>query len=218
MERVLDLIAVLVLLALYVWGMADPGRLSPLLLRAIEVSAALAGAAALVLMILMWILATHPERIGRLVFSAARVLPHAMADRLGGLAQTFSSGFAVAREPRVLASAFLWSFPLWLVTAGGAWLVTKAFEIDMPFTGTFLLQALLVIGVAVPTPGAVGSYHEAYRIGVTTFFGATDGAAVAAAIVMHAIAYVPVVLTGLIFMAQDGLSFGRFTTLADNDV
>ena len=67
----------------------------------------------------------------------------------------------------------------------------------MPFTGTFLLQALLVIGVAVPTPGAVGSYHEAYRIGVTTFFGAAEDAAVAAAIVTHAISYIPVVLTGL---------------------
>ena len=62
--------------------------------------------------------------------------------------------------------------------------MTIAFGIDMPFAGTFLLQALLVIGVAVPTPGAVGSYHEAYRIGVTTFFGAPNDAAVAAAIVV----------------------------------
>jgi hypothetical protein len=34
---------------------------------------------------------------------------------------------------------------------------------------SFLIQAMLVIGVAVPTPGAVGSFHEAYRIAVTTF-------------------------------------------------
>ena len=214
MERVLDLIAVLALLALYVWGLADPARLPASLLRAIEVSAALAGAATLVLMTLMWILATHPERISRLVFSAARVLPHAIADRLAGLARTFSTGFAVAREPRALASAMFWSFPLWLAIAGEAWLVAIAFGIDMPFAGSFLVQALLVIGVAVPTPGAVGSFHEAYRIGVTTFFGAANDAAVAAAIVTHAIAYVPVVLTGLIFTAQDGLSVGRLTAMA----
>jgi uncharacterized membrane protein YbhN (UPF0104 family) len=84
----------------------------------------------------------------------------------------------------------------------------------MPFTGTFLVQELLVIGVAAPTPGAVGTYHEAYRIGVTTFFGAAEGAAVAAAIVTHAISYFPVVLTGLLFMIQDGLSFGRLKQLA----
>jgi uncharacterized membrane protein YbhN (UPF0104 family) len=86
----------------------------------------------------------------------------------------------------------------------------------MPFTGTFLLQALLVIGVAVPTPGAVGSYHEAYRIGVTAFFGAAEDAAVAAAIVTHAISYIPVVLAGVIFMAQDGLSMGRVNELTQS--
>ena len=215
MERVLDLIAVLLLLALYVWGIADTTTLAPALLRAIEVSSALAGAAAIVLMIVMWILATHPERIGGLVFAAARVLPHTMADRLAALARTFSGGFAVARDPRALAAAFAWSFPLWLAIAAEAWLVTIAFGIDMSFTGTFLLQALLVIGVAVPTPGAVGSYHEAYRIGVTTFFGAAEDTAVAAAIVTHAVSYFPVVLTGIVFMIQDGLSFGRIQALAD---
>jgi uncharacterized protein (TIRG00374 family) len=202
MERVLDLIAVLSLLVFYVWGVSDPSRLPPAMVRPIEISAALAGVAAAVLMAMMWLLATHPERIGRFVFSAARILPHRIADRLAGLAQTFSSGFAVAREPRALALALFWSFPLWLAIAAEAWLVTIAFNIVMPVTG-----------VAVPTPGAVGSYHEAYRIGVTTFFGAADDAAVAAAIVTHAISYVPVVLTGLVFMAQDGLSVGRLNQL-----
>jgi hypothetical protein len=215
MERVLDLIAVLLLLALYVWGIADTATVAPALMRAIEVSSALAGAAAVVLMVVMWVLATHPERIGTLVFAAARVLPHAMADRLAGLARTFSAGFAVARAPRDLAAAFIWSFPLWLTIAAEAWLVTIAFNIEMPFAGTFLLQALLVIGVAVPTPGAVGSYHEAYRIGVTTFFGASEDTAVAAAIVTHAVSYFPVVLTGIVFMIQDGLSFGRLQALTD---
>ncbi len=214
MERVLDLIAMLMLLALYVWGTADPSRLPAALLRGVEVSAALAGAAAVVLMALTWVMATHPERIGRLVFSAARILPSAMADRLAGYARTFSSGFAVAREPQALAAAMAWSFLLWLVIAGEVWLVAMAFEIYMPFAGSFLLLALLVIGVAVPTPGGIGSYHEAYRIGVTTFFGAANDAAVAAAIVTHAISYVPVVLAGIVFMAQDGLGFSRFTTLS----
>ena len=210
MERVLDLIAVLSMLVIYVWGIADSSTLPPALLRPIEISSALGGAACVLLMAAMWTLATHPERVGRFVFRAAGVLPHRVADRLGKLAETFSSGFAVAREPRALALALFWSFPLWLAIAAEAWLVTIAFNIVMPFTGTFLLQAILVIGVAVPTPGAVGSYHEAYRIGVTTFFGASEDAAVAAAIVTHAISYFPVVLTGVIFMAQDGFSLKAF--------
>lgn len=213
MERVLDLIAMLVLLAFYVWGTSDSARLPGSLRQGIEVSAALGGLVAILLVALTWVMATHPERIGRLVFSSARMLPSTIADRLAGYARTFSSGFAVAREPQALAAALFWSFLLWVTIAGEAWLVALAFGIHMPFSGSFLLQALLTIGVAVPTPGGIGSYHEAYRIGATTFFGAANDSAVAAAIVTHAISYVPVVLAGTIFMAQDGLGFGRLPTL-----
>ena len=214
MERVLDLIAVLALMALYVWGFADTSTWQPQLLGPIEVSAAIGGVASIALMILMWVLASHPERIGTFVHSAARVLPHRVAARLGGWASTFSGGFAVARRPRGLFLSLFWSFPLWLAIAAETWAVTRAFGIVMPFSGTFLLQAMLVVGVAVPTPGGVGSYHEAYRLGVTTFFGAPNDQAVAAAIVVHFLAFVPVLLLGILFMAQDGLSVGRLRELA----
>lgn len=214
MERVLDLVAVLVLLAIFVWGFADETTLPATLRQPIEVSAALGGLGAVMLLVVMWVLATHPERIGGLVFSAARILPRRFAHRLSQLASTFSAGFAAAREPRGFVLAVLASFPLWLVIAAEAWFVTQAFGIDISFPGTFLLQALLVIGVAVPTPGGVGSFHEAYRIGVTTFFHASNDKAVAAAIVVHAISFIPVVLVGIIFMAQDGLSIGRLQALA----
>jgi uncharacterized protein (TIRG00374 family) len=214
MERVLDLVAVLGLLALYVWGFAAPASLPPRLLRPIEASAAVAAVAAVALLAIMWIFATHPERIGRLAAAFARVLPGRLSDRAGRLASAFSSGFAAARDPRTLLLAIAWSFPVWLAIAAQAWTVTVAFGIPMPFPGTFLLQSLLVIGVAVPTPGGVGSFHEAYRIGVTTFFGASNEQAIAAAIVTHAVSFIPPVLGGILFMAQDGLSLGRLEDLA----
>jgi uncharacterized protein (TIRG00374 family) len=214
MERVLDLITVLGLLALFVWGFADAAELPPRLMRPVVFSAATATVAALALFALMWLLATHPERVGRLVYASSRVLPHRIADRLAGLATTFSSGFAAARTPANLVMALVWSVPVWLTIAAQTWLVTRAFGIDLPFTGTFLLQALLVIGVAVPTPGGVGSFHEAYRFGVTTFFHAPNDRAVAAAIVVHALSFIPVALVGIIFMAQDGLSLNRLQDLS----
>jgi glycosyltransferase 2 family protein len=214
MERVLDLIAVLALLAIYVWGFSGAGALPAAFLKPVELSAGIAAAVAVVLVALMWILATHPERIGTLAGVAARVLPGRISGRIEKIVAVFSGGFAAAREPRALALALLWSFAVWLAIAAEAWAVTIAFGIAMPFEGTFLLQALLVIGVAVPTPGGVGSYHAAYRWGVTNFFGAANDQAVAGAIVTHAISFVPVVLLGLVIMAQDGLSVGRLKDLA----
>ena len=214
MERVLDLLTVLVLLAVFVWGFPAAAALPSALLQPIKVSVALVVLVVVAAMLVMWALASHPERVGGLVFGAARILPPGIARRLASLAHTFSSGFAMARQPRALGVALLWSLPLWLVGAAQVWFATAAFGIDVPFVGTFLLMGLLVIGVAVPTPGSVGSFHEAYRIGVTAFFGASDEAAVAAGIVLHAIAFVPVVLVGVLFMAQDGLSISRLRALA----
>jgi hypothetical protein len=133
---------------------------------------------------------------------------------VGRIASTFSGGFAAATDPRALFLAIVWSFPVWLTIAAEVWAVTVAFGINMPFAGTFLLQSLLVIGVAVPTPGGVGSFHEAFRIGVTTFFGAPNDRAIAAAIVTHALSFVPVLILGAIFMSQDGLSFAGLKNLA----
>jgi uncharacterized protein (TIRG00374 family) len=218
MERVMDLLAVLVLLSVYVWGFADSSRMPP------EASGALAvvrgtvvlvgGATVVAAFALMWVLATHPERIGSLVFSAARVLPPRTAQRLGEIASVLSGGFAASRSPRALAMATFWSFPVWLAVAAEAWMVTRAFGLDLPFVGSFLLQGWLVLGVAVPTPGGLGSYHEAYRYCMTTFFGAPNTPAVAAAIVLHAISFFPVSLVGIIYMAQDGLSVGGLQELA----
>lgn len=204
LERVLDMIAVLTLLAAYAWSPAS--GVTEALLRPVRISAAVGGSAAMALMVVMFLLASHPERVGRLVFGMNRVLPHRMADALARFALAFSQGLAVARTPRPLVIAMLWSFPLWLVISVQAWCVTQAIGIDMPLSGGFLLQALLVIGVAVPTPGAVGGFHEAYRVGVTTFFGASNDAAVGGAIILHAVSFVPVTLVGLWFMARDGLS------------
>ena len=75
----------------------------------------------------------------------------------------------------------------------------------IPYTGSFLVLVLLVVGVAVPTPGAVGGFHEAFRIGVTAFYGVENDRAVGAAIVLHAVSFLPVTLLGAWFMFRDGL-------------
>jgi uncharacterized membrane protein YbhN (UPF0104 family) len=84
----------------------------------------------------------------------------------------------------------------------------------VPFAGTFLVIALLVVGVAVPTPGAVGGFHAAFRFAATTFFGAPDDASVGAAIVLHLFTVGPTLLLGLAFAAQEGLNVAGMRSLA----
>jgi uncharacterized membrane protein YbhN (UPF0104 family) len=81
--------------------------------------------------------------------------------------------------------------------------------VDLPFHSTFLLLAFLTVGVAVPTPGNVGGFHEAYLLAMTQAFGVPRETAAAAGIAGHALGNLPVLILGLVFLGREGLTMGR---------
>jgi len=144
-----------------------------------------------------------------------RLLPSKLAGLIAGIAEKFARGLGAIRRPGRALAALAWSFPLWLSICLGIWAMAKAFDFAIPFTGSFLFLALLTLGVAVPTPGAVGGFHEAFRVGATMFYGAPNDAAVGAAIVLHLFSIGPALMLGLFFAAQEGLNLGTMQRLAD---
>ena len=136
----------------------------PANVRGCEVFGALSAAGALVALFGMFSLAGHPEKLGRAALRIERLLPARAAPIVSGVVQRFAEGLAVMRQPRRLLVAVALSLPLWLSIALGIWLVSRAFYIDLPYAGSFLLMALVVIGVAAPTPGAVGGFTPPIRL------------------------------------------------------
>lgn len=215
LERLLDLLVVLLLFAAFVVS-ADPGTVSgdPALFARVKFGGLMAGAVAIAGAVVLFALAGHPERMGRLALGVERVLPERIARIVATFVETFAQGLAVMRQPRRLLVSLVLSLPLWLSIAAGIWLTSRAFHITFPYPASFLVMTILVVGVAVPTPGAVGGFHLAYQIAVHSFFGAPDDRAVGAAIVLHAISFVPVTILGIVFMAREGLTFGSVRQIA----
>lgn len=206
-ERLLDLVTVLVLLATF-FTVFDPGlsTLDPVMFETVKRWGTRAGYAAAAGFVVLLGAAVRPDWLVRVVEAVTVWLPAALRTRIVDLARAFAAGLAVVRDPSRLAVALLWSLVLWLVIAAQTWLVSRAVGVDIPPAGTLLVIALLVVGVAVPTPGAVGGYHEAYRVAATAFFGADNDHAVGAAIVLHAVGFVPTLIAGAWLMAREGLS------------
>lgn len=214
-ERILDLTAVLALLGLYLVAFsADARQAAPALYRAVALGGLVMAPVAFTVFVMMIVMAGHPERLHGLVLRIERVLPQRIAQVVAGLARTFAEGLAVVRRPGRLVRSLGWSFVLWLTIAFQAWLVARAFGIVIPLPGSILVTAMLVVGVAVPTPGGIGAVHEAFRLGVTSFFGADNDAAVGAAIVSHALGFIPVTLLGVWFAMRDGLSVGNLKQMS----
>lgn len=215
LERLLDTIMVVMLFVAFLL-LFDPGfgGASSATLAQVKLGGAIAGAACLAALIVFFFLAGHPEALERLTVTLTRLLPERLGAAAGRLARAFAEGLAIVRQPVRLATAIALSLPVWLAISAGIFFATRAFEIEMPFPGAFLVQALLVVGVAVPTPGAVGGFHYFYQLAVMTFYAAPNDRAVAAALVLHAVSFVPVAVIGLILLTQEGVSLSRAGSLA----
>jgi uncharacterized protein (TIRG00374 family) len=218
LERLLDLATVLLLFGFFVFTVpagvltGDAAQLTH-----VKFWGGVAAAAAVGCLVLLFALAGHPERLGRAAGRVERVLPARPARLVAHFVETFAQGLAVMRQPTRLAVALLQSFPLWLSLAAGIWLTSQAFSITFPYSGSFLVMTLLLVGVAVPTPGQVGGFHVAYQVAVQTFFGAPDDRAIGGAIVLHAVSFIPVTLLGVAFMAREGLTFQSARKLASSE-
>jgi uncharacterized protein (TIRG00374 family) len=214
LERVLDVITVLVLVAVYVLVFGrTAGATNPVAFRWLTWIVLSTAALAAVALLVLFVLAGNPSRLGAAIRPLARVAP-SIATLVARVVENFAHGLAVVRRPSRLLVAWIWSFPLWLMIAVDIWAVARAFDIAMPFTGSFVVVGLLTLGVAVPTPGSVGGFHAAFRYATTTFFDAPEAAAVGAGIVAHLFSVVPTLLIGTVVAAQAGLNISQLSTLS----
>ena len=202
-ERLLDMVTVPFLFALALpFAGVDVGqdvRIAGVVLAGLAVGG----------LAVMFFLAGHPDRLGRWAGRLSRRLPARAAATVAHLAHTFAEGLQVMRSPTQFALAACWSVALWGVISLCIWLTSQAFDLTFSYLGSFLVVGFLTVGVSLPTPGGAGGFHSAYLLALTQFYHADPSTAAAAAIVLHAVSFVPVTILGLLFMWQDGLTLGR---------
>ena len=214
-ERLLDSVSVVIVLAAFVLFF-DPGMAAAdsMTYRLVRLGGLLVGAGSLALLGAMFFAARDPQVLGRWAYKVEHLLPGWLTHKLAEFLHSFAAGLAVVRAPKRLAIALCLSGLMWLAVAVGVWTVMLGFHIDLPFTGSFLLLALLAVGASLPTPGGVGGFEAAIQIGLTSFYRVPNDRAVAAALVLHAVSLAPTVLMGFIFLLQDGLKLGSMQKLA----
>jgi uncharacterized protein (TIRG00374 family) len=210
-ERLFDLITVLFLFALYLFVLPPPAKqIEGELMDALGVAGALAGLVALAVLVFLLALHSHADRIVGVIERLLARAPDWFAEPAVRLLRTFSEGLAVLRAPFPhLAKIGLQSLLHWILVALSYQLNNMAFAIELPFHAMFLLNAFLVVGEAIPTPGLVGGFHAFYLLALNKIFGIDRTTAVAASIAAHALTNLPVLLIGLALLGRERLSFGR---------
>ncbi len=141
-----------------------------------------------------------------LVRLCLRPLPQTLATKLEGLAASFLDGLGALRSPRDLAGVLIFSILGWLPESAMYALIGQGFGIGQPFGVYMLTTAAGNLGAMVPsTPGYVGVFDAPAKY-VLVLSGVADSLATSFTLVLHAALLVPVILLGLVYLWQTGLS------------
>ena len=108
------------------------------------------------------------------------------------------------RSPGHLATAVVWSVPVWISIALAIWLTSRAFDLTFSFLGSFLVVGYLTSASRCRRRAAPGGFHAFYLLALTQFFGANPAVAGAAAIVLHLVSFVPISILGLVLCGRTG--------------
>jgi uncharacterized protein (TIRG00374 family) len=217
LERLVDLMTVVLLFGLYLYVLPTPRAQvqGPLLgiLKGGGLVAALGALAVLGVLLALHLRAAAALRIAERLL---RPFPARLARPVTEALRSFASGLAVLQaSPGHLLAIAGQSVLVWLTIALGLHWNNRAFGLDLPLHSTFLLLGFLTVGVAVPTPGMVGGFHEAYLVALTQAFGVDRHTAAAAGIAAHAFTNIPVLLLGLVFLGREGLSMSKVARISD---
>lgn len=219
-ERLFDTLTILFMLVFYLLVLIKPKELSPQARASLtelkQTGLAIFGIVLLALLFLYY-LKTKPVLIRKIVAKFERFLPARISHSIDGILDSFIEGLSILNNPGTMLKIGLFSIVFWLVICISFWAGVRAYLPNFAFTSTFLIMILLAIGIAVPTPGAVGSYHLACQIGLTRFFDVPETQASAISVVSHFIAFVPVTLLGIVFLWQEGLTAKRLTRIAQEE-
>ena len=211
LERLVDLVTVLVLLAVYLFVLpAPPQQIAGGRMDLLKLGGAAAGAGALVLLVFLAALHANADGVVGLIERLLARAPRWLAEPAGRMLRAFSAGLGVLRAPLPhLLLVAAQSLVVWLLIGLGFHLTHIAFGVELPYHATFLLISFLVVGVMIPTPGMVGGFHAFYLIALNEVFGVPRETAAAAGIAAHALTNLPILVLGLALLGREGLSLGR---------
>jgi uncharacterized protein (TIRG00374 family) len=210
-ERVLDLIAILVIFVYFCivhWNDFPQER-------AVIRGGAL-GAGALLVIVLLFLVGLYFFRGGvrRAHEWLGRVLPSRFRDGWMRFFDAFAQTLTITERPRDFFIVTSCTTAVWVCLTAQLWVVLIGLSRPLPYDSTFLINAVATVGIAIPTPGGVGGFHKLCQWLLTSFYRFDIDTSVATAVLFHVVGTLPVVVSGIALFLREGLRWKDLTEVS----
>lgn len=204
-ERVLDVVGVLLLLSVTLIFIDSPSTLTPAIVFLLIV--AVGGS------VVMYFMTIHGARIQVFAERHSKRLPTSMRQKIVSVAEHLSRGFGALRTRALFYRIFVNSVAQWALMAACIYFALLALGTGVPFYAAIIVLAIVVAGLTLPTsPGFVGTIQFCFVLGLSPF-GVDSNEAIAASIFYHSILWFSVTSVGMYFLHRYHLTFAQVKKL-----
>ncbi len=151
------------------------------------------------------------EFVRRMHAGLGRIVPKRFREGWMHFFDTFADTIQIAHHHAALAKIVLCTIGVWTCLTSQFWLGAKAAHHPLPYDSSFFVTGVTTVGLAIPTPGGIGGFHKACQLVLTRFYGIDVDSSVAIAVLFHIIGTLPIIVTGLILFAREGMRWKDVT-------
>jgi glycosyltransferase 2 family protein len=200
LERFFDFLSVLLIVGLVL-------VLDPLVPPALKIVGMAAGIISIALLILVGAYLRWTDALTRLALGMTSFLPGTAQQKIAEQMELLAVGLQSIRNVRLLPAIAIASMLQWGFMGLCIFFGMMGTGVDAPISAGFVVLALTVMGVTLPSsPGFFGTIQLCFILGLTPY-GVDVSQAFAASLFFHLTIYVTGWSAGLYFMRRSGLDF-----------
>lgn len=204
MERVVDLYSILLLFVVFAirrWNDFSQNRLFFIVQAGAVASAILLTALTSLILGLRF----FRPGIRRLHEFIGRIIPLRFRESWMFFFDRFVQTLEITHHSRPFAKVLICTAGIWFCLTSQFIFTVLALHHPLPWDSAIFVSGLTTVGLAIPTPGGVGGFHKACQLVLTNFYGFDIDSSVATAVLFHVVGTLPVLVTGLVLFAREGL-------------
>ena len=142
--------------------------------------------------------ALYGERPFQALDRLLRRLPFGHLEWVEHVGASVGRGLVALRDPALALTALVLTLASWLLTSVSFWLLTLAFDLDLPPVSGVLILAAVGFSVILPAaPGALGVF-EAATIVALAAYDISASEALSYAFTLHAVNLIPYIVAGAV--------------------